>query len=1352
MRLLVLSFFPAFFPPASGGELRYFHLYSRLSKHFDVTLLSPTFSHHKRELIEHSVSFREHRIPKETIHDQLHISLAAAGLAEEYSALVCALSARHPNEYHRAYLELQNTADCIVHESPYMLDYDLLFGFDKRPRIYNSYNVESDLVSQVWKGSEAPFYVRYIEELEGRLVRGSQVRFAVSKMDADRFAEKFNVFADTFSVAENGVDTGEFEQLERIKNSRPVALFFGSLHPPNIEAANFVISDLAPFCPSVDFVIAGSCLPANLPNVTANVKTLGRVDDATRKRLFATSDVALNPMFSGGGTNLKALEYLAARIPMISTRLGARGLSLTHGRDSIISDAAHFAADIKDLLLNPVRMEQLANEAFDHVSNTFSWDAIARRTATSIQTYLNRHKADPRKLLLLLNDFSVANPTAGGEIRINRIYRHLGDSLRIALVCFTNEKEIKRSKIADGFTEIQIPKTKEHHDKEAHYYHWKMSAGDIVNYKLGPKNPLLQSFVNALTTWSDVIILTHPYMSGLLPKDCGKPVIYESLNVESVLKQQLLAEHPARSELVNLAEESEERAINLSSEIVTVSEGDRDFFRRHFQLKKLVTVVPNGADVPGTLQRGRLPESIVQELHGKSLVIFVGSAHPPNIHAANYITSVLAKRCSGVIFGLIGGICQAVPQPLPKNVILFGMLSEEEKTIVLELADIALNPMQSGSGSNLKLAEYFSQGIPTITTEFGARGYSIKDQREAVIAALDDFPSELEKLLGDVKRKDQLSRDGFKYAQSKLDWSIHAKRFLKVIDRVTSTSRRKRLLVITHRFTDPPLGGAETYLLELIRQLDVTGTWEIEVATLDIVSIQNEFHFSCSYTRDANFALPGGLSSVSVNRFPVDEIDATKRIANARQLFEAWMDESRIYDGLRLDLLPGAILLGGWYHPEHHPGGATHVWSSPMAHLRVKNVRRVFISGYAPAATRLEAALGGHVVSTNIDGNFTVEIPTHGEEFAEIRVANPYFAKGDPRPLGIYVKEILLEEMDEKRLMPLDVTSLTLLRQLDPQSLIEHLIAVAARRADNLEEIFQRTRGPNSLALEAWLDEYGPSFDVILAHCLPFKTFVAAAKSAKKFRRPLVAVPHMHIDDAFYHWKQYYDALKAASICLIHPNAATKLFFDRIGAKSAYLPFGMDVANRSADSDVDGFRDLYGYSSPFVLVLGRKAKAKRYDSVVEAVDKLRMLGHDCRVVMIGGDEDGAPLDPEKVCYLGRQPDGIVRAAIQGALCLVSMSDSESFGIVILEAWAEAKPVIVNSTCLAFIELVRNGEDGLHASPQELAGKIAFLLKDSEMAAAMGERGKLNLRKNFSWTVIGEKFNQALLNVVNLEEV
>jgi hypothetical protein len=94
-RLLVLNFFPAFFPPSSGGEQRYFHVYHHLSRRYDVTLLSPTFPHQSEEVEEFNARVREHRIPKERIHVDLH-----RGLDAQFFRMLQATSGHLPFDRH----------------------------------------------------------------------------------------------------------------------------------------------------------------------------------------------------------------------------------------------------------------------------------------------------------------------------------------------------------------------------------------------------------------------------------------------------------------------------------------------------------------------------------------------------------------------------------------------------------------------------------------------------------------------------------------------------------------------------------------------------------------------------------------------------------------------------------------------------------------------------------------------------------------------------------------------------------------------------------------------------------------------------------------------------------------------------------------------------------------------------------------------------------------------------------------------------------------------------------------------------------------------------------------------------
>ena len=789
--ILVMNFFPAFVPPSSGGELRYYNLYLRLSKYFNITLLSPTYSHNNQEVLLHSDTFREFRIPKEPIHDEIHIQILQENIADEFSALVCALSSKHYNKYYEFYLDLQENADLIIHEFPYMLNYDLLFGFDKRPRIYNSHNVESDLVSSLWKGEAAQKYKKYIYNLEKRLVCESDTTFAVSKEDAESFKKKFDAFNKHFAVVPNGVNPEEYLPRKRNLTNSKTVLFFGSLHQPNIEAADFIINYLAPALPNIEFIIAGNCVTKEIAqNIGTNVVILGKVSNDGRLSLLSTADIAINPMFSGGGTNLKMLEYLAAGVPVITTPIGARGLYVINNKHAFIADKQEFADKLLEVINNMDFAHEVAMEGRRYLIENFSWDSIAKKAASEIDKVFKNRISNPtsRDKILVLNDFAVSNPNSGGEVRINRIYSHLSKYYDIKLLCFSNTYEINVSKITHNFSELQIPKTREHKNKEE-LFSWYISANDIINFMEAPKNLFLSRILNVFIKWADLVVLTHPYMVGLLDnkESFNKPIIYESHNAEFFLKREMLKDHPYYDKLIEAAKECESKAIKKSSRIIAVSENDIEKLIALGAIRDNIDIVPNGADIEENKNKSDLSH-IKEVFEGNNFIVFIGSAHYPNIEALKYISENLANKLPHSIFGIIGSVCGSITIN-NNNIVLFGVLDEIKKDIILELADIAINPVISGSGSNLKLAEYFSKGLPVVTTPFGARGYNIRNNQHAVICHLDRFAQEIESLLNDNLKRNYLGTQGYIYAKKYLDWTKQAELFRCILE--TKTLRKE---------------------------------------------------------------------------------------------------------------------------------------------------------------------------------------------------------------------------------------------------------------------------------------------------------------------------------------------------------------------------------------------------------------------------------------------------------------------------------------------------------------------------------------------------------------------------------
>ena len=71
---------------------------------------------------------------------------------------------------------------------------------------------------------------------------------------------------------------------------------------------------------------------------------------------------------------------------------------------------------------------------------------------------------------------------------------------------------------------------------------------------------------------------------------------------------------------------------------------------------------------------------------------------------------------------------RGVPRPSrPANVVFPGVVAERAKAALLGCVDVALNPMRTGSGTNLKVIEYLAAGVPVVSTPFGVRGLDVVD-------------------------------------------------------------------------------------------------------------------------------------------------------------------------------------------------------------------------------------------------------------------------------------------------------------------------------------------------------------------------------------------------------------------------------------------------------------------------------------------------------------------------------------------------------------------------------------------------------------------------------------------------
>ena len=135
-------------------------------------------------------------------------------------------------------------------------------------------------------------------------------------------------------------------------------LFLGSFrHIPNQEALTWFVEQALPLVlteePRARVMVVGSDPPPrSLFRHTEAVELIGFVEDV--RDPLARYSLFVCPILSGSGMRVKLLEAFAAGIPVVSTRLGAEGLTDRDGEICALADQpVEFARHVIDLLRDP---------------------------------------------------------------------------------------------------------------------------------------------------------------------------------------------------------------------------------------------------------------------------------------------------------------------------------------------------------------------------------------------------------------------------------------------------------------------------------------------------------------------------------------------------------------------------------------------------------------------------------------------------------------------------------------------------------------------------------------------------------------------------------------------------------------------------------------------------------------------------------------------------------------------------------------------------------------------------------------------------------------------------------------
>lgn len=405
--------------------------------------------------------------------------------------------------------------------------------------------------------------------------------------------------------------------------------------------------------------------------------------------------------------------------------------------------------------------------------------------------------------ILDVSPYAVYPPNSGGRLRIhylnlNAAYSGHEVSLFSQDVLSKDEIRganfIKRISIAEKYTEYR-------------YVNLASLTTNYITVSLGLSKifsgDLLKVFrpkiLTKLVENSDVIKVENPwqfeYVYNIAKKE-GKPIVLVEIDANFKRLEQTMKYSKFSSKLYYLALKKEQYALENADKVFVVSEVDKKAIISKFGIEKnKIYVVPNGVDITrfsslSLDEKNKYKNQIIGD-SSKKVILFVGSLYPPNVEAVkNIIYNIAPKVTSNykdiifVIVGSVGKYFKGIGRV--SSILITGPV--EDVMPYFKIADIAINPISSGSGTNIKLLEYLASGIPTVTTPFGARGIDLKNKKNAIVTDLPRFPEAILELLDDEKLKSVLSKYGRKLVEKEYDWKEISKKELGILNHLKSNA------------------------------------------------------------------------------------------------------------------------------------------------------------------------------------------------------------------------------------------------------------------------------------------------------------------------------------------------------------------------------------------------------------------------------------------------------------------------------------------------------------------------------------------------------------------------------------
>ncbi|MEO8905000.1 MAG: glycosyltransferase [Polyangiaceae bacterium] len=386
--LFVAPYLPS--PARFGGQRRMEGLMRGLAEHHEVSILSFNSSDaHAAESLKATAAYCKSvttlaDLDPRTVSEKRRLQLRSLLSLHSFEHLQVKLRADFQRKIHEHLASEQY--DLVQVEFANMASYRYSGPHRKPPLlVLDEHNIEYDLQRRTAGSADGISRLVY-NTLNWRKLgyeeRGAWRRFDGVVLTSARDEQVLSDVSPKTrtAVVPNGVNVTQFVPSEAPTDSDTLVFFGANNYFPNHDALLYFIDEILPKVvarrPNVKLQIVGPGVqPAVQAKQSKHVEIVGFVDDLMPYLERASAIVV--PLRIGGGTRLKIVEAMAKSKAIVSTRIGAEGIDVTHERDVLLGDTpAEFADLVVRVLEDRTLAARLGGRARELAEQRYSWTAI----------------------------------------------------------------------------------------------------------------------------------------------------------------------------------------------------------------------------------------------------------------------------------------------------------------------------------------------------------------------------------------------------------------------------------------------------------------------------------------------------------------------------------------------------------------------------------------------------------------------------------------------------------------------------------------------------------------------------------------------------------------------------------------------------------------------------------------------------------------------------------------------------------------------------------------------------------------------------------------------------------------